>query len=129
MQLENTTPREYLIFPYANLNYVDFTQVLETSAETVRRSVDGLKTFVKWEGQTPGCIGLLYMQGGTEGPYNHEEMLDILATPEWTDPNPPYPDITPSSTPEISPSATPSSTPEISPSVTPDITPNITPSI
>ena len=33
MQAQDTTPREYLIFPYANLNYVDFNQVLETSAK------------------------------------------------------------------------------------------------
>jgi hypothetical protein len=23
-----------------------------------------------------------------EGPYTYDEILDILATPEWTDPNP-----------------------------------------
>jgi hypothetical protein len=26
-----------------------------------------------------------------EGPYTYEEILVILATPEWTDPNPPIP--------------------------------------
>ena len=93
--------RTFVIFDVTEIPLIDFTQVLETSADTLRLSVDGLKTFVKWEGQTPGCIGLLYMQGGTEGPYNHEEMLDILATPEWTDPNPPYPSITPSATPGV----------------------------
>jgi hypothetical protein len=25
-----------------------------------------------------------------EGPYTYPEILDILATPEWTDPNPPF---------------------------------------
>jgi hypothetical protein len=81
--------REYIIFPVANLQYVDFSQVLETSALTVRKSVNAQKTFVKWQGETPECIGLLYLKGGTEGPYTHSEMLAILATPEWTDPNPP----------------------------------------
>jgi len=91
MQAQDTTPREYLIFPYANLKYVNFNEVLETSALTVRRSVNGLKTFVKWAGDTPDCVGVLYLKGGTEGPYSHDEMLNILATPEWTDPNPPTP--------------------------------------
>ena len=27
--------------------------------------------------------------GTYDGPYTHTEILDILATPEWTDPNPP----------------------------------------
>jgi hypothetical protein len=25
-----------------------------------------------------------------EGPYTYTEILTILATPEWTDPNPPF---------------------------------------
>jgi hypothetical protein len=60
--------------------------VLETSQETVRKSVDGTKTFVKWDGPTiPDCILDLTTK---EGPYTYEEILTILATPEWTDPNP-----------------------------------------
>jgi len=79
--------REFMIFPVSELNKIDFNQVLETSAETVRKSVDGLKTFVKWNGpDAPSCISTLT---GTEGPYTYNEILDILATPEWTDPNPP----------------------------------------
>jgi hypothetical protein len=82
--------REYLIFPVTSLQYVEFDQVLETSSLTVRKSVNGLKTFVKWNGpDIPDCVGILYLKGGTEGPYTHDEMLTILATPEWTDPNPP----------------------------------------
>ena len=79
--------REFMIFPVSELNKIDFNQVLETSAETVRKSVDGLKTFVKWNGpDAPSCISTLI---GTEGPYTYNEILDILVTPEWTDPNPP----------------------------------------
>ena len=81
------TDREFMIFPVAELNKIDFDQVLETSADTVRKSVNGLKTFVKWNGNVaPSCISTLT---GTEGPYTYDEILTILATPEWTDPNPP----------------------------------------
>ena len=81
------TDREFMIFPVSELNKIDFDQVLETSADTVRKSVDGLKTFVKWNGSVaPICISTLT---GTEGPYTYDEILTILATPEWTDPNPP----------------------------------------
>jgi len=81
------TDREFMIFPVAELNKIDFDQVLETSEDTVRKSVDGLKTFVKWNGNVaPSCISTLT---GTEGPYTYDEILTILATPEWTDPNPP----------------------------------------
>jgi hypothetical protein len=83
MSYEN---REFMIFNVSELDTIDFTQVLETSAETVRKSVDQTKTFVKWDGITiPDCILNLTTK---EGPYTYEEILTILATPEWTDPNP-----------------------------------------
>jgi len=75
--------RQFIIFNVSELNKIDFTQVLETSAETVRKSVDETKTFVKWEGETPSCISTLTT---AEGPYTYEEILAILATEEWTKP-------------------------------------------
>ena len=75
--------RQFIIFNVSELNKIDFTQVLETSIETVRKSVDETKTFVKWEGETPSCISTLTTG---EGPYNYEEILAILATEEWTTP-------------------------------------------
>ncbi len=77
--------REFMIFNVSELNAIDFTQVEETSVYTVRKSVDQTKTFVKWDGATPDCVNNLTTK---EGPYTYEEMLSILATPEWTDPNP-----------------------------------------
>jgi len=74
-----------MIFNVSELPQIDFTQVLETSIDTVRKSVDETKTFVKWDGTTiPDCVLDLLTK---EGPYTYEEMLTILATPEWTDPN------------------------------------------
>ena len=75
--------RQYLIFPTNQLHKVDFSQVLETSKETVRKSVDGTKTFVKWNGKKPKSTNGLT---NTEGPYTHSEILDILSTEEWTSP-------------------------------------------
>jgi len=68
--------RKYLIFPVTELSKVDFNQVGETSTETVRKSVDETKTFVKWEGQDPTFISELQ---NTEGPYTHEEILNIFS--------------------------------------------------
>jgi hypothetical protein len=75
--------RKYLTFPASQLDIVDFTQVGETSIETVRKSVDETKTLVKWEGEDP--IFILQLTN-TEGPYTHEEILEILSTEEWTPP-------------------------------------------
>jgi hypothetical protein len=73
--------REYIIFPTTELSKIDFNQVLETSEETIRKSIDGTKTFIKWSGQQPEFISTL---DNTEGPYTHEEILNILSTEEWT---------------------------------------------
>jgi hypothetical protein len=76
------TGRNFMIFNVSELNDVDFNQVLETSADTVRKSVDLTKTFVKWEGTTPTCVSNLTTK---EGPYTYEEILVILSTSDWND--------------------------------------------
>jgi hypothetical protein len=43
--------RQFMIFDVSELANIDFTQVLDTSADTVRKSVDETKTFVKWDGE------------------------------------------------------------------------------
>jgi hypothetical protein len=73
--------RKYVIFNVTELNLIDFTQVLETSADTVRRSVDGTKTFVKYEGTMPTSVAALTTKSQE---YSHDEILAILATVEWT---------------------------------------------
>lgn len=77
------TNRKYLIFPTSELNKVDFSQVHETSADTVRKSVNLQKTFVKWDGDTPSFVSSIV---DSEGPYNHTEIIAILITSEWTVP-------------------------------------------
>ena len=62
------------------MDKVDFSQVFETSPDTLRISVDGLKTFFKWEGETPSSIEALTYKDGS---YTHEEILNILNSPEW----------------------------------------------
>ena len=73
-----------MIFNVLELNKIDFTQVLETSLDTIRKSVDETKTFVKWDGVIPECVNNLTTK---EGPYTYDEILTILSTTEWTDPN------------------------------------------
>jgi hypothetical protein len=73
--------RNFVIFSLTELNKIDFTQVLETSAETLRRSVDDTKSFIKWDGEQPEFVSTLET---LEGPYTYEEILEILSTPEWS---------------------------------------------
>ena len=83
-------PRFYIIFNVSELDKIDFSQVFETSIETVRKSVDETLTFVKYAtDEMPSSVASLDTK---QGPYSHEEILVILATPEWTDPTP-YPNL------------------------------------
>jgi hypothetical protein len=75
--------RQFMIFNVSELPLIDFTQVLETSIDTVRKSIDGTKTFVKWDSEEiPSSVQSLTT---SEGPYNYEEILTILSTPEWSE--------------------------------------------
>lgn len=74
--------RHFMIFSITELNQIDFTQVCETSIDTVRKSVDETKTFVKWDGEgIPTSVEGLTTK---EGPYTYEEILTILSTEEWS---------------------------------------------
>lgn len=83
--LEEYDNRKFMIFNVSELNEIDFTKVLETSSETVIKSINGTKTFVKWDGTVPTCVNNLTTK---EGPYNYDEILIILSTPEWLGPTP-----------------------------------------
>jgi len=69
--------RTYVIIDSSEVSSVDFDQVLQTSADTLRYSVDGSKALLKYEGDQPS-----FLSGKQE--YTHSEILDVLATDEWT---------------------------------------------
>lgn len=100
--------RRYLIIPSTIVNTINFDEVMETSLDTLRYSVDETQTFVKYDvviveqayeqiyidaqtGQPvtvivePGTYGRpsIYSPEYTE--LNHEEMLILLSTEEWSE--------------------------------------------
>ena len=68
--------RKYVIISKDEVSSVDFSQVLETSADTLKYSLDGNKTFVKYEGSQPS-----FLSGKTE--LNHSEILTELQKDDW----------------------------------------------
>jgi len=80
MTFEN---RQYMIIASGDVPLVNFEEVLETSPETLRFSVDGSLTFVKYDGETPQSVLNI---GSKQGPYSHSEILQILSTEIWTAP-------------------------------------------
>jgi len=72
--------RHYVIIPYAEVTNIEFNQILETDINTVRISIDGTKTFVKYENEIPSSV--VNIEGRSQE-YTHEEMIEILKAEEW----------------------------------------------
>jgi len=73
--------RKYVIINDSDVSSVNFDQVCETSAETLRYNIAGDKTLVKFIGETPS-----FLVGKTQ--YDHSEILTILEGSDWTPPGP-----------------------------------------
>jgi len=80
--IEDYENRNFMILNVSELVLIDFTQVSETSIDTVRKSIDGTKTFVKWDSEEiPSSVLSLTT---SEGPYTYDKISIILNGPEWT---------------------------------------------
>lgn len=98
--------RRWLIIPSTEVANIDFNQVLESSADSLRYSIDQSKTFVKYEVNiieethtqkipNPETMGeeTITIQAGIYGrpsiyngiypEYSYEEILVLLTTEEW----------------------------------------------
>ena len=73
--------RSYVIIPSGSISWVDFDDVMETSSGTLRFSVDGTQTFVKFNGDVPGSVNAI---PGRSVPYAWEQMINILSGVEWS---------------------------------------------
>ena len=101
--------RRWLVIPSSLTGSIDFNQVLESSPESLRFSIDGTKTFIKYEinevleDQTytginsetgeettytivAGVYGRPSIYSEEYPELNHEEILNLLSTEEWTQP-------------------------------------------
>ena len=67
--------RHYVIISSSDVPNIDFAQVMEASAETLRFSVDGTLTFVKYEGDMPSSVTACPSKSQE---YSHAEILEIL---------------------------------------------------
>ena len=77
------TNRNFMIFSTSETGSINYNEVLETSSETLRLSVDGSKSFVKWDSETiPTSVNSLTTK---EGPYTYEEIRTILTGSDWVE--------------------------------------------
>jgi len=69
---------KYLVILAEEINTIDFSQVLETSAETLRYSLDKSQFLLKFEGETPR-----FLEG--KKTYSYEAIKEILNSPNWAE--------------------------------------------
>ena len=67
---------KYVIINTSEVSSVDFSQVVETSEDTLRYSLDESKTFVKFDGNTPS-----FLNGKTL--YTYSEIITVLDGSDW----------------------------------------------
>jgi len=79
--------RTYATINLTDVGLIDFNQIGETSASTIRKSLDDTQFVIKWQdGYTPTFITDSSVV--PVGTYNHSEILELMATPEWSEPIP-----------------------------------------
>ena len=83
IEQEQYPDRRFVIFNVTELNQIDFNQVFETDLDTIRKSVDETKTFVKYDMPQPSSVAALTTKSQE---YTYDEILQILSGPEWTIP-------------------------------------------
>ena len=69
---------KYAIILAEEVSGVNFSQVLETSEDTLRYSVDNNQALLKFEGETPS-----FLEGKTE--YDYSSIMDILNGSDWSE--------------------------------------------
>ena len=77
--------KTYAVINLTDISLIDFSQVAQSSASTVRKSLDNTQFVIKWQdGYEPTFIA-----DGTVIPvgiYDHHAILELMATPAWSEP-------------------------------------------
>ena len=79
--------RTYAVINLTDVGLIDFAQIGETSASTIRKSLDDTEFVIKWEdGYTP-----TFITDSSVVPvatYDHHGILELMATAAWSEPVP-----------------------------------------
>jgi len=70
--------RKWVIVNVSDITDEMIVSAIQSSMDTLRKSLDGTQAILKWDGDTPTCF-----DGMTT--YNHSEILTELAKSTWTE--------------------------------------------
>jgi hypothetical protein len=74
----------YIIVSSKHLEYVDFSQVSQTSPDSLRYSLDRKHFLLKYQGEQPEFVYLITGDALGLDEYSHEEILIILNDELWS---------------------------------------------
>ena len=74
MSYEN---RKYVIVNVSDVTDEMISSAIQTSVNTLRKSLDNSRAVLKWDGDTPSCFNGLTT-------YNHSQIKTELAGSDWT---------------------------------------------
>lgn len=73
--------RKYVIIQQIDISKIDYTEVLQTSPDMVRLSLDGTLGIIKYDGDMPWSVSILENKSRE---FNHQEIIELLDHPDWT---------------------------------------------
>ena len=74
--------RKYVVFNVSEKDSIEYDEVLENSADTLRLSLNGEKTFIKYDGDMPDSVNSLTTK---EAVRSHSEIRELLGTEDWNE--------------------------------------------
>ena len=69
--------RKWVIVNVSDITEEMIDSSIQSSMDTLRKTLDGSKAILKFDGDTPSCFDGLTT-------YNHSEILEELAKSDWT---------------------------------------------
>ena len=77
MSYEN---RKWVIVNVSAITDEMISSAIQSSMETLRKTLDNSKAILKWDGDTPSVFDGM-------ATFSHSEILTELAKPDWSDPD------------------------------------------
>jgi len=77
--------KTYAVINLTDISLIDFSQIAQSSASTIRKSLDNTQFVIKWEnGYTPTFITDSSVV--PVGTYDHHAILELMSTDKWSQP-------------------------------------------
>jgi hypothetical protein len=76
--------KTYATINLSDIGLIDFSQIGQTSASTVRKSLDNTQFVIKWE---EGYVPTFITDSSVVpvGTYDHHAILELMATDKWSE--------------------------------------------